>query len=263
MAKIPKGGAGSSRGLPRTTGQAHRSAGTELINEGFGKAFTKSPVLLRPFRAFFDGITGSTHHNWYGHGWEKNGEMVNLNAWQKQLRRSRANLNTLMTGKRTHAGSGVTLAKDENAGFLKRQWNRAWSVPHVVTNMTAGMGLASAGWGTRVAVGAAGYGGLHAARGIARFTGATALEAALAGKEIAKGGTGLMRFPFMGDAILVGGTASVGIGGLALAMNEVNGVAKSFNGYASSLAGTTGMTPTPLVNTGADGDLVFAMHKLR
>ena len=264
MAKIPKGGAGSSRGLPRTTGQAHRSTGTELINEGIGKAFTKSPVLLRPVRAFFDGVFGKSHHNAYGRAFfDENGERVALNPFQKQVARARANFNTLITGDRTHAGTGEVIGKDKDRGFVKGVWNRAWSIPHFVSNMTVGMGLAGAGWATKGAALGAGYVGFKGLQGLARFTGATTLEAALAGKEIVGGATKLGRAPLVGDAILVGGTATVGVSGMALAMNEVSGAAKNFNGYASSLTGTTGMAPTPLVNTGADGDLVFAMHKLR
>ena len=270
MAKVKvKGGAGSGRTVagipvPRTTGQAHRSAGTELINQGLGKAVTKSPVLLRPARAFFDGAIGKTYNNGFGRGWmDKNGELTYLNPWQKQLRRMKANANTLMTGRRTHAGTGEVLSKDKDAGFLKRQWNRAWAVPHAVSNATLGMGLATAGWAARIGVGAIGYGSFKAAQKIIPGAARLAWDTAVVGGEIVKGGTMAMRAPGVGDAILAGTIGAVGFGGLALSIGELGGASKNFNGYASSLSGTTGFAQTPLVNTGADGDLVFAMHKMR
>lgn len=240
---------------------------TDGINSLSGKGLAKVAALpYRAVRSIFDGIAGTSSHNYGAKIWrDKNGEAVSYNPLQKTGRRAGANIETILTGRRTHANTREVIKKDEDAGFIKRQWNRGWAATHFVGNMTVGMAGASLGWGVKGAATLVGGGAIASARPMARFIGAATYETAGTLGEMGRGVQGLARgnnaaSARTSDMLLLGAFGAAGIGGLALASDSFSD--KGYTGYAESVQGTNNMAPR-MVDTGADGDLVFALHNMR
>lgn len=244
-----------------------RPSGTEMINSASGKLMGKAVAIpSRALRSVFDGASGSSAHNYAAKEWrDKNGVGRKYNPIQKTGRRATANLETMLTGRRTHANTREVIKKDEDAGFAKRQWNRGWAGVHFVSNMTVGMAGAGLGWGVRTGAGLAGMAAIGTARPMARFIGAATYETAGTMNEMVKGVHGLSRAGNpasvrTSDMLLMGAFGAATIGGLALASDSFGD--KKYSGQAESIPGSVGGSQT-MVDTGADGDLVFALHNMR
>lgn len=191
--------------------------------------------------------------------------------WGGQVDRLRKNAGTVITGQRKDKKGRPIPAKDggRHSG-VRAGVNRARSAVSIPVNV-AGMAVTAPFSATAavtkgvtkgVAKGAI-YGVKKSAKPIARFVGGATYESARVGGQILNGGLKTLRIPGFTDAAI--GATFVGVTGygLMMAMDEIGGGNRDFNGHASSLSGTTGAAVTPLVNTGANGDLVLAMHKLR
>lgn len=244
-----------------------RPSGTDMINAGSGKGLGKAVAIpFRALRSVFDGLSGSSAHNYAAKEWrDKSGVGVRYNPIQKTGRRAMSNLETMWTGRRTHANTRETIKKDEDAGLIKRQWNRGWAGVHFVSNMTVGMAGAGLGWGVRGATGLTAMAAVGTARPMARFIGGATYETAGTLGEMVRGTYGLSRSANAAsvrtsDMLLLGAFGAATIGGLAMAQESL--ADKKFNGYAESIPGTVGSSQQ-MVDTGADGDLVFALHNMR
>lgn len=241
---------------------ADRPSGVDAINSASGKLMGKAAAIpFRALRNIFDGVAGTSAHNYGAKEWrDKHGNARKYNPIQKTGRRATANLETMLTGRRTHANTREVMKKDEDAGFAKRQWNRGWAGVHFVSNMTVGMAGASLGWGARAGVGLTGMATVASARPMARFIGGATYETAGTVKEMVGGVRGLSRNPTTSDMMLMGAFGAATIGGLAIASDSFGD--KKYSGQAESIPGTMSGSQT-MVDTGADGDLVFALHNMR
>lgn len=264
----------------RLTEQSHRGVGVAGVEAGIGRAVASIPKLFAPLRAFWDGLSGTTSFNGAAGKWKSisgygdnkvAGSSVALNPFQKQMRRLRMKAETVATGRRYNPTDGSIVRKDRDMsgakGMLKRGYNSTVAAVDLGLNLSGGAaigaGLRGLGWATRGAVGLTGLVGYKAARTGMRAIGATAYETGVVTGQMGKGAVRLGRFPGAQDGgMAAAAAATIGIGGIGI-MGELGNGAKAYNGYASSLQGTTGMAGTPLVDTGANGDLVFAMHKMR
>lgn len=240
---------------------------TDGVNAASTKGMSKGVAIpYRMLRSFFDGAAGTSAHNYGAKTWrDHRGNTVKYNPIQKTARRAGANLETLWTGRRTHANTREVISKDQDAGFLKRQHNRAWAGIHFVSNMTVGMAGASLGWGVRGATGGAALLAFGTARPMARFIGGATYETAGTIGEMARGVRGLSRgnnaiSTRTSDLMMLGAFGGTVIGGLALANETL--ADKKFSGYAEAIPGSMEASQR-MVDTGADGDLVFALHNMR
>lgn len=249
---------------------AHRPTITDGVNAGTGKGMMKGgSIPFRALRSVFDGLAGTSAHNYGAKTWrDKHGNTTSYNPIQKTGRRAMANLETMVTGKRTHANTREVFEKDQKGGvggFAKRQWNRGWAGVHFASNMTLGMAGASLGWGINGTAKLGAMATIGTARPMARFIGGAAYETAGTAGEMVRGLAGLSRGGNAAsirtsDMLLLGTFGAVAVGGLALATDELSD--KKYTGYAEAIPGTQDANPR-MVDTGANGDLVFALHNMR
>lgn len=244
---------------------SHRPTLTDAANSASMKGIQKGVALpFRALRMVFDGMAGTSSHNYAAKTWrDKYGNSVAYNPLQKTGRRAMANLETMFTGKRTHANTREVFESDEKGGiggFAKRNWNRGWAGVHFVSNMTIGMAGASLGWGINGAAKLGAMAAFGTARPMARFIGGAAYETAGTVGEMVRGTRGLSRNATTSDMMMLGAFGVTAVGGLALATEELSD--KKFTGYAEEIPGTYGANPR-MVDTGANGDLVFALHNMR
>ncbi len=245
MAKIKTGGT-TGRKRYHLTNRSSRSVGESLIETGFG-ALTGAVL-----KGTFSAVTG-----------------IGRSRWGKKVDNLKNNAKTVATGNK-YDKKGNIHPDSQNYGRMRSNFNRAaagLSIPFNVLGLAVQAPFSAAAAVTKGAVTVplktAGDVAKKSARPMARLVGGTVYETARVGGQVINGGIKTLRAPGVMDLAMagtfVGGTAI----GLGLAINEIGGGNRDFNGHASGLAGTTGMAPTPLVNTGANGDLVLAMHKLR
>ena len=245
----------------------HRPTLTDAVNHGSGKGMQKGvSIPFRALRSVFDGLAGTSAHNYGAKTWrDRHGNTTRYNPIQKTIRRANANLETMLTGQRTHANTRQVIGADEDAGFLKRQWNRGWAGVHFASNVTLGMAGSSLGWGINGATKMTALAAIGTARPMARFIGGATYETAGTLGEMVRGTMGLSRGRNAAsirtsDMLLLGAFGATAIGGLAIATDELGD--KGYTGYAESIPGTMDANPR-MVDTGANGDLVFALHNMR
>lgn len=234
-----------------------------VSGKGMGKG---ASIPFRALRSIFDGLAGTSSHNYGAKTWrDSNGQSVRYNPIQKTGRRAAANLETMLTGRRTHANTREVIDKDQDAGFFKRNHNRAWAGVHFASNMTLGMAGASLGWGIKGATMGSAALAFGTARPMARFIGGATYETAGTIHEMTRGIHGLSRGSNAAsvrtsDMLMLGAFGAATIGGMAIASESLSD--KKFSGYAEAIPGTMESSQR-MVDTGADGDLVFALHNMR
>lgn len=222
-------------------------------------------------RSFHDGLMGRTHYNGGATSWRnKDGENIARSPMGKLAQRLKADTMQMATGRKYNPATME--AKDSTQGFLGRHvGNRIGGALHAVGDLTIGTTATALGWGTR----AVGLGAAAAARPALRGAGHLAYQGARDATQMVVNNASLihgMTKTRHGQNMLLGG-GFLAAGGAALygsSMDERNPHKNSQydNEQIESLPGTLGAQgadrgSNAMVNTGADGDLVFAMHNMR
>lgn len=225
----------------------------------------------KPVRSFYDGASGTTHLNGVGKSWRnRQGENVARNPYGKLAQRLKADSMQAITGKRYNPATGQAL--DNQRSWLGRQtMGRLGGVAHGVGDLTLGTVGTTLGWGTRGATKLAG----KAATPIIKGAGHLAYQGARDTSQVLWGGAAIasnMSKTRTGSSILFGGglAATAGAGLLSAGFKEETQNRMQFymNNQVDSLPGTLGAQGASegsnvMVNTGADGELVLALHNMR
>lgn len=222
-------------------------------------------------RGFHDGFSGNTHMNGVGTSWrDKNGENVIRSPMGKLAQRLRADAKQIATGKKyNHA---TMEAKESTQGFLGRHvGNRIGGVAHAVGDLTIGAAATGLGWGTRVGVGTGAFVGKHALKGAGHVAYQGARDVTRAVTDTASLVHGMTKTRHGQNMLLAaGGIGALGVGGAVAFSNSRDPHRKSYyeNNQVESLPGTLAAQEAAegsnrMVDTGADGDLVFSLHNMR
>jgi hypothetical protein len=225
----------------------------------------------KPVRSFYDGLSGTTHMNGASKAWRNaDGEVTRRTPYGKLAQRLRADAMQTLTGRKYNPATGEVI--DDGRSWLGRQtFGRMGGIAHGVGDLTLGTAATTIGWGAR----GAGALAAGASKPIARGIGHIAYQGARDTLGMAKDTTSLLyhmsRNPVGKDVLF--GAGVIGVGGYAMADNMINEVSANrlsfyMNNQVDSLPGTLAAQGAAegsqaMVSTGADGDLVFAMHNLR
>ena len=241
----------------------------KMINGFFNSTMS---AAWKPVRSFYDGASGSTHLNGAGKAWkDKNGENVILNPYAKLARRLKADAKQVVTGKKYNPATGEAL--DSEHGWFGRQirGGGVGGILHGVGDLTLGTAATTLGWGARGTVGVGAVAGKHALVG----AGHLAYQGARDTAAIVGGGASIlhnMSKTGVGSNVLfaggLAGTAGAAAIGMTMQETTKDRVAFYMNNQVDSLPGTLaaqGAAPgsDAMVSTGADGDLVLALHNMR
>lgn len=228
-------------------------------------------------RSFNDGLTGTTRYNGMAKGWHNAaGESVAFNPAQKLARRLRADAQQMVTGNKYNAATMEKQLTDQK-WFGRNVGNRIGGAAHLIGDATLGTIGTGLGWATRM-TGMVGY---AVAKPTARVAGHVAyqgLDAAVSTATFgARSVAGLSANPIGREALFAGGLAIAAGYGLKDAFqhdllpgggNVSKGMEMYYGNSIDSVPGTlasqgVGQQSNVMVDTGADGDLVLALHKLR
>lgn len=229
-------------------------------------------------RSFYDGVSGKTKWNGVSRWKDKEGNSVKLNPLQKTARRIKANQHELWTGQKMNPNTMQSAGKGSRLSAAGEA-----AIGTLTAPIYGGVygGAMMAGWGIRTAGGV----GLAASKPLTRATGHLAYQGAAytadtaigAAKTIHKlnqsaGGRNLLFYGGGAGALAVGLTggdgANLAANGITKSGLSPEKIAPYEGGSIESVPGTlasqgAGQGSRALVNTGADGDLVLAMHTLR
>lgn len=225
----------------------------------------------KPVRSFYDGASGTTHLNGAGKAWKnKHGENVVRNPYGKLVQRLKSDAKQVVTGKKYNPATGQEL--DKQRSWLGRQTlGRVGGVMHGVGDLTLGGAATTLGWGARGATKLAG----KAVSPLVQGAGHLAYQGVRDTSQVLWGGAAIasnMSKTRTGSAILFGGglAATAGVGLAATGLQETTQDRMQFysNNQVESLPGTLGAQGASngsdaMVDTGADGELVFALHNMR
>lgn len=225
----------------------------------------------KPVRSFYDGASGTTHLNGGAKAWKnRQGENVARNPYGKLAQRLKADSMQAITGKKYNPATGQAL--DNQRSWLGRQTlGRAGGVMHGIGDLTLGGAATTLGWGARGATKLAGKAVAPTVKG----AGHLAYQGVRDTSQVLWGGAAIasnMSKSHTGSAILFGGglaaTAGVGVVGAGLKETTQDRMQFYMNNQVESLPGTLGAQGASdgsqaMVNTGADGELVLALHNMR
>lgn len=238
---------------------------TRLINGAIDAAMS---AAWKPVRGVYDGLTGTS--NWKN----ADGDKIARNPANKLAQRLKASSKQMITGKKYDPKTGQAL--EEQRGFLGRQTiGRVGGALHTVGDLTLGAAGTALGWGARTTAGLGMGAVAMAAPTVLKGTALVAGQGIKDTASIATGGARLlhnMSKSDTGSTLLFGGglAATAGVAGASALFKDTTNSRVGFysNHQVDSLPGTLAAQgaaegSNAFVDTGADGDLVFALHNMR